>query len=191
MLGIAVRLILIDPFHAPLTGPYAIHMARGTLTKCDTILIFTSFWNKLSCDIAYFNTKMSYLSNFKRTKVRHLEQPADGWRIEQSRRMIKCKWYEQKIDIWYFESLIIVNTATSYFCINIHVIYVWNGYRERRSSHWHLQLHTRLAERYRWCCADWHSDATTLSWMHLGLQQINKGVLGRCKYLTMNDWTNE
>ena len=57
--------------------------------------------------------------------------------------------------------------------------------------HWHLQLHTRLAERYRWRCADWHSDATTLSWMHSGLQQINKGVLGRCKYLTMNDWTNK
>ena len=24
----------------------------------------------------------------------------DGWRTEQSRRVIQCKWYEQKIDIF-------------------------------------------------------------------------------------------
>ena len=43
-----------------------------TPTKCDSILIFTSFNNKVCCDIAYFNTKMSHLSNFKRTKSKTL-----------------------------------------------------------------------------------------------------------------------
>ena len=43
-----------------------------TPTKCDSILIFTSFNNKVCCDIAYFNTKMSYLSDFKRTKSKTL-----------------------------------------------------------------------------------------------------------------------
>ena len=73
---------------------------------------------------------------------------------------------------WYFKSLIIVNTVTSYFFTNLHVIYFWNGHRERRSSHWHLQLHTRSAERYRWRCADLHSDAIMLSLIHSGLQHI-------------------
>ena len=40
--------------------------------KSDSILIFTSFYNKVCCDIAYFNTKMSYLSDFKRTKSKTL-----------------------------------------------------------------------------------------------------------------------
>ena len=39
-----------------------------TPTKCDSILIFTSFYNKVWRDIAYFNTKMSYLSDSTRTK---------------------------------------------------------------------------------------------------------------------------
>ena len=116
-----------------------------TPTKCDSILIFTSFNNKVCCDIAYFNTKMSHISNEQ--KVRHLEQP--------SRR--KTNWRSPPCDPvqiirskdWHFKSLIIVNTATSYFFTNLHAIYVWNGHRERRFSHWYLQLHTRLAERYR------------------------------------------
>ena len=33
-------------------------------------------------------------------KVRHIEQPAYRWRTEQSRRVIQCKLYEQKIDIF-------------------------------------------------------------------------------------------
>ena len=42
---------------------------------------------------------ISQISNVQ--KVRHLEQPtADGWRTEQSRRVIQCKQYEQKIDIF-------------------------------------------------------------------------------------------
>ena len=43
-----------------------------TLTKCDSILIFTSFYNKVWRDIAFFNTKMSYLSDSKRTKSKTL-----------------------------------------------------------------------------------------------------------------------
>ena len=50
--------------------PKPIHM--GPPTKCDSILIFTSFHHKVCCDIAYFNTKMSYLSDFKRTKRKTL-----------------------------------------------------------------------------------------------------------------------
>ena len=73
-------------------------------------------------------------------KVRHLEQSADGWRTEQSRRMIQ---YIIRTKDWYFSSLIILNTtATSYFFTNVHAIYFWNGHRERHSSHWHLQLHS-------------------------------------------------
>ena len=37
-----------------------------------SLLIFTSFNNNVCCDIAYFNTKMSYLSDFKRTKSKTL-----------------------------------------------------------------------------------------------------------------------
>ena len=133
-----------------------------TPTKCDLILIFASFYNKVCCGITYFNTKMSYLSDFKCTKSKTL-------RTASSRRM--TNWVKLPCDPvqiirtkdWYFKSLIIVNTAKSYFFTNLHVIYFWNGHRERLSSHLHLQLHTRLAERYRWRCADLHSDAIMLS----------------------------
>ena len=115
-------------------------------------------------------------------KVRHLEQP--------SRR--KTNWTNPPCDPvqiirtkdWHFSSLIIINTATSYFFTNLHAIYIWNGHRERRFSHWYLQLHTRLAERYRWRCADLHSD-----WFHavmthspFSVQFIEK-ILNRCKYI--------
>ena len=43
-----------------------------TPTKCDSILIFTSFYNKVCLDITYHNTKMSFLSAFKRTKSKTL-----------------------------------------------------------------------------------------------------------------------
>ena len=49
-----------------------------TPTKCDSILIFTSFYNKVCRDIAYFNTKMSYLSDFKRTKSKTLRTASAG-----------------------------------------------------------------------------------------------------------------
>ena len=77
----------------------AIHIAREHRQKCNSILIFTSFYNKVFRGIAYFNTKMSYLSDFKSTKSKILVQPApDVWRTEKNRRIIQCK-YEQKIDI--------------------------------------------------------------------------------------------
>ena len=45
--------------------------------KCDSILIFTSFYNKVCRDIAYFNTicRISQISNVQ--KVKHLEQPEE------------------------------------------------------------------------------------------------------------------
>ena len=49
----------------------AIHIyCPRTAIKCDSILIdiFTSFHNKGCRNMAYFNTKMSSLSDFKRTK---------------------------------------------------------------------------------------------------------------------------
>ena len=136
-----------------------------TPTKCDSILIFTSFYKKVCRGIVFFNTKMSYLSVFKRTKSKILRTASMG-RI--------TNWTKPPCDPvqiirtkdWYFLSLIIVNTATSYNFTNLHVIYFWNGHREWYSSHWHLQLHiTRFAERYtcKWRCADLHSDAKSCS----------------------------
>ena len=46
-------------------GPYELHRKEQQIK-------FTSFNNKVCCDIAYFNTKMSYLSDFKRTKSKTL-----------------------------------------------------------------------------------------------------------------------
>ena len=69
----AVHLICFS-FRCNSYGPW-------TPTKCDSILIFTSFNNKGCCDIAYFNTKMSHLSDFKRTKsktLRTAKQMEDG-----------------------------------------------------------------------------------------------------------------
>ena len=64
MILIAVHLICFS-FRCNSYGPW-------TPTKCDSILIFTSFNNEVCCDIAYFYTKMSYLSDFKRTKSKTL-----------------------------------------------------------------------------------------------------------------------
>ena len=66
---IAVHLICYS-FRCNSYGPW-------TPTKCDSILIFTSFNNKVCRDIAYFNTKMSYLSDFKRTTLRTDKQTDD------------------------------------------------------------------------------------------------------------------
>ena len=49
-----------------------------TLMKCDSILIFTSFYNKVCRGIAYFNSKISYLSDFKRTKSKTLRAASTG-----------------------------------------------------------------------------------------------------------------
>ena len=131
-----------------------------TPTKCDSILIFTSFNNKVCCDIAYFNTKMSYLSDFKRTKCKTLRtanQTEDELKkaaVWSSANNTNKRLTFLKFDYCKYSNFLLLYKSTC-------AIYVWNGHRERRSSHWYLQLHTRLAERYRWRCADLHSD-----WFH-------------------------
>ena len=143
----------IESHFVSVHGPYELHWKEKsklkcnsygpwTPTKCDSVPIFTSFYNKVCRGIAYFNTKMSYLSDSKRTKSKTLRTASTG-------RM--TNWTKPPCDPvqiigtkdWCFKSLIIVNTATSYFFTNVHVIYFWNGHRERRSSHWYLQLHMR------------------------------------------------
>ena len=49
-----------------------------TPTKWDSILIFTSFYNKVCRGIVYLDTKMSYLSYFKRTKSKTLRTVSTG-----------------------------------------------------------------------------------------------------------------
>ena len=123
----------------------AIHMAREH--RQNAIQYIYIFYNKFVAIFLTLTQRMLYLSNLNRTKSKTLRTA--------SRKM--TNWTKppcdpvQKIDI--FKSLIIVNTATSYFFTNLHVIYFWKGHWEKRSSHWHLQFHTRLAERCRWRCA--------------------------------------
>ena len=112
-------------------GSYELHRKEKQI-KCTAFTYIYIFYNKVCCDIAYFNTKMSYVSDFKRTKVRHLEKP--------SRR--KTNWTNPPCDPvqiirtkdWHFWSLIIVNTATSYFFTNLHPIHIWNGHRQLTST---------------------------------------------------------
>ena len=147
-----------------------------TPTKCDSILIFTSFNNKVCCDIAYFNTKMSYLSDFKRAKSKTLrtatqtEDELNKSAVWSSANNRNKRFTFLKFDYRKYSNFL------------LHAIYVWNGHRERRSSRWNLQLHTRLAERYRWRCADLHSD-----WFHAVMThspfsvQFIEEILNRCK----------
>ena len=111
--------------------------------RCNSILIFTSFYNKVCRGFAYFNTKMSYLSDFKRTKSKTLRTASTGRMTNWKKPQCDPVQIIQTKDC-YFKSYIIVNTATSYFFTNLRVIYFWNGHRERRSSHWHLHW---------WCVA--------------------------------------
>ena len=111
----------------------------------------------------------SQISNVQ--KVRHVEQPAET-EDELNKAAVWSSANNTNKRLISLNFFIIVNTATSYFFTNLHVFYFWNGHRERRSSHWHLQPHTLLAEQYRWCCADLHSSATMLSWMHWDLKHI-------------------
>ena len=125
----------------------ASHMAREHRQNAIQYLYLHLLTTKFVAILLTLTQKchISQISNEQ--KVRHLEQP--------SRR--KTNWRSPPCDPvqiirtkdWHFKSLIIVNTTTSYFFTNLHAIYVWNGHRERRFSHWYLQLHTRLAERYR------------------------------------------
>ena len=125
----------------------AIHMAREHRQNAIQYLYLHLLTTKFVAILLTVTQKchISQISNEQ--KVRHLEQP--------SRR--KTNWRSPPCDPvqiirtkdWHFKSLIIINTATSYFFTNLHAIYVCNGHRERRFRHWYLQLHTRLAERYR------------------------------------------
>ena len=149
----------------------AIHIAREHRHNAIQYLYLHLFTTKFVAILLTLTQKchISQISNVQ--KVRHLEQPAPGWMRNWTKPPREPVLIIRSND-WYFYSLIIVNTATSYFFTNLHVIYFWNGHRERRFSHWHLQLHTRLAERYRWRCADLHSDAIMLSLIHSGLQHV-------------------
>ena len=142
-----------------------------TPTKCDSILIFTSFYNKVCHDIICFNTKMSYLSDFKRTKskdTKNNQQTDDElnkaamWSSanDSNKRLIFLKFDYHK----YSNNLLLLQIYICHLLLKCH--------KERLSSHWHPQLHTRLAEPYKWCCADLHTGDTMLSWMHSGLQHI-------------------
>ena len=141
------------------------------------ILIFTSSYNKVCRDIAYFNTKMSYLSDFKRTKSKTLrtasslrmtnwtKPPCHPVQIIRTKRLIFLKFDYRK-----YNNILLLN--------NLHVIYFWNRHKERRSSHWHLQLHTRLAERYRWRYANLRSVAIISHWFTRTSNTFNRENTG-------------
>ena len=111
-------------------------------TKCDSILIFTSFNNKFCRDIAYFNTKMSYLSDFKRTKsktLRTAKQTDDELNkafVWSSANNTNIRLTFLKFDYRKYSNILLLYKSTC--------LYVWNEHRGRRSSHchWNLQLHT-------------------------------------------------
>ena len=130
-----------------------------TPTKCDSILIFTSFNNKVCCDIAYFNTKMSYLSDFKRTKSKTLrtakqtEDELNKSAVWSSANNTNKRLTFLKLDYRKYSNFLLLYKSTCHLCLK------WT--QGKMSSHWYLQLHTRLAERYRWRCADLHTD-----WFH-------------------------
>ena len=71
-----------------------------TLTKCDSILYLHLFTTKFVVILLTLTQKyhISQISNIQ--KVTRLEQPADGWQIEQSCHVIQCKYYKQKIEIF-------------------------------------------------------------------------------------------
>ena len=96
----------------------AIHIVREHRQKCNSILIFTSFYNKVCRGIAYFNTKMSYLSDFKSTKSKTLRTASTG-RMTNWKKPPHYPVQIIRTKDWYFKSLIFVNSATSYFFTNL------------------------------------------------------------------------
>ena len=130
-------------------GPYELQWKEKQI-KCTALIQYLYLHLLTTKFVAILLTltqkcQISQISNEQ--KVRHLEQPS---RRKTNGRSPPCDPVQLiRTKDWHFKSLIIVNTATSYFFTNLHAIYVWNGHRERRFSHWYLQLHTRLAERYR------------------------------------------
>ena len=59
-------------------GPYELHRKESKLNAPRYKRTFTPFYNKVCRDIAYFNTKMSYPSDFKRTKSKILRTASIG-----------------------------------------------------------------------------------------------------------------
>ena len=69
--------------------------------------------------------------------------------------------------------IFIVNAATSYFfTIYMSFTFEMDIGKGVLAIDIYNFIVTRLAERYRWRCADLHNVATKLSWMHSGLQHI-------------------
>ena len=124
----------------------SIHIAREHRQIAIQYLYSSSFYNKVCCDIAYFNKKMSYLSDFKRTKSKTLRTASKQTNEELHKAAVwsSANNTNKRFIFLKFDYLKYSNILLLY---NLHVIYFWNGPRERRSSHWNLQLHTRLAER--------------------------------------------
>ena len=77
----------------------AIYFAREPRQNAIQYLYLHLFTTKIvAVLLTLTKCHISQISNVQ--KVRHLEQLAlDGWRTEKSRRVIQCKYYEQKIDI--------------------------------------------------------------------------------------------
>ena len=160
-----------------------------TPTKCDSILILHLFTTKFVAVLLTL-TQKCHISDFKRTKSKTLRTASTG-RMTNWKKPPRDPVQIIRTKDWYFKSLIIVNTATCYFFTNLQVIYFWNGHRERRSSHWHLQLHTRSAERYRWRYSDLHSDAIMLSLIQGPPTHLIGKILGRCTCKYISDKTHE
>ena len=93
--SLKVSHLSIESHFVGVHGPYELHRKEKQIectALCDSVLIFTSFYNKVCRGIAYFNTKISYLSDFKSTKSKTL-RTASTERITnwKSRRVIQCK----------------------------------------------------------------------------------------------------
>ena len=128
---------------------------------------------------------MSYLSDFKRTKsktLRTAKQTEDE--LRKSAVWSSANNTNTRLTLLNFEYRKYSNFLLLYKS-TWHLRLKWT--QGTTSSHWYLQLHTRLAERYRWRCADLHSD-----WFHavmthspFSIQFIEK-ILNRCKYNGFN-----
>ena len=130
-----------------------------TPTKCDSILIFTSLTTKFVAILLTLTTKMSYLSDFKRTKSKTLrtakqtEDELNKAAVWSSANITNKRLAFLKFDYRKYSNFLLLykSTLSRWYGVkqqpnltNLHAIYVWNGHGERCSSHWYLQLHTRI-----------------------------------------------
>ena len=97
---------------------------------------------------------MSYLSDFKRTKSKTLgtakqtEDEVNKSAVWSSANNTNRRLTFLKFDYRKYSNFLLLYKSTC------HLRLKWT--QGKTSSHWYLQLHTRLAERYRWRCADLH-----------------------------------